>query len=170
MTNVTAVAHGDMPLFLFHLLEFADVDYEIDVAALNDGWSHPGAVDEWSQFILKQTEDDVEQIVHAPRSGIWRLDPSAAGGIRFVRRETDWHDVGGEDEAFYLRIAAEGQFRYPGADLGILVTRGRLQTDEHELTERALGWISGIKSQFEGVPAPLEAELPLPEPFSFKML
>ena len=69
MTNVTAVAYGDMPLFLFHLLEFADVDYQIDVAALNEAWAHPGAVDEWSQFILKQTDDDVEQIVHAPRSG-----------------------------------------------------------------------------------------------------
>ena len=170
MTNVTAVAYGDMPLFLFHLLEFADVDYEIDVAALNDAWGHPGAVDEWSQFILKQTEDDFEQIVHAPRSGIWRLDPEAPGGIRFVRRETDWHDVSGGDEAFYLRIAGEGQYRYPGADLGILVTRGRLQTDEHELTDRALAWISGIKAQFKGVPTPLEAALPPPEPFSFKML
>ena len=35
MTNVTAVAYGDMPLFLFHLLEFMDVDYEIDVDELN---------------------------------------------------------------------------------------------------------------------------------------
>src|SRR5205807_1963285 len=34
MTNVTAVAYGDMPLFLFHLLEFMDVDYEIDDRAL----------------------------------------------------------------------------------------------------------------------------------------
>jgi hypothetical protein len=159
-----------MPLFLFHLLEFAEVDYEIDVAALNDAWSHPGAVDEWSQFILKQTDDDIELITHAPRSGIWRLDIEVPGGIRFVRRETDWHTVSSESEAFYLRIAAEGQYRYPGADLGILVTRGRLQTDDHELTERALTWIRGIKSQFTGVPAPVEAELPAPEPFSFKML
>ncbi len=170
MTNVTAVAYGDMPLFLFHLLEFADVDYEIDVAALNEAWAHPGAVDEWSQFILKQTDDDVELITHAPRSGIWRLDATAPGGIRFVRRETDWHTVGSEDEAFYLRIAAEGQFRYPGADLGILVTRGRLQTDEHELTERALTWIRGIKAQFEGVPVSAEATPPPTEPFAFKML
>ncbi len=170
MTNVTAVAYGDMPLFLFHLLEFADVDYDIDVAALNEAWAHPGAVDEWSQFILKQTDDDVELITHAPRSGVWRLDSDAPGGIRFVRRETDWHTVGSENEAFYLRIAAEGQYRYPGADLGILVTRGRLQTDEHELTERALTWIKGIKAQFVGVAAPIEAELPAPEPFSFKML
>ena len=41
MTNVTAVAYGDMPLFLFHLLEFMDVDYEIDVDDLNAGWAQP---------------------------------------------------------------------------------------------------------------------------------
>jgi hypothetical protein len=170
MTNVTAVAYGDLPLFLFHLLEFSGVDYELDVPALNEAWAQPGVVDEWSQFILKQTDEAVELISQAPRSGIWTLDPAAPGGIRFVRRETDWHTVSSEDEAFYLRIAAEGQYRYPGADLGILVTRGRLQTDEHELTDRALAWISGIKAQFSGAPAPADARYPSAEPFSFKML
>src|SRR6185436_1182935 len=62
MTNVTAVAYGDMPLFLFHLLEFMDVDYEIDVDELNAGWAQPSAIDEWSQFILKDTADVVELI------------------------------------------------------------------------------------------------------------
>ena len=56
---------------------------------------------------------------------------------RFARRDTDWHTVTDESEAFYLRIAATGQYRYPGADLGILVTRGRFMDDEHELLDRA---------------------------------
>ena len=60
MTNVTAVAYGDMPLFLFHLLEFLDVEYEIDVDALNGGWAAPEAIDAWSQFILKDTADKTE--------------------------------------------------------------------------------------------------------------
>ena len=172
MTNVTAVAYGDMPLFLFHLLEFLDVDYEIDVDALNAGWAAPEAIDAWSQFILKDTADKTELITGAPRSGIWRLDPSMHGGIRFVRGETDWHTVADEDEAFYLRIAHEGGYRYPGADIGILVTRGRLQTDDHALTERALTWITGIKRQFETAPLQAAAPVPVraPEPFSFKML
>ena len=173
MTNVTAVAYGDMPLFLFHLLEYMDVDYEIDVDALNEQWARPGAIDEWSQFILKDTADKVELITEAPASGIWRLDPSAHGGIAFVRRETDWHSVADEDEAFYLRIAQAGGYRYPGADIGILVTRGRLQTDDHELTDRARTWIDGIKRQFWTAPLPTgEAPPPVrdPEPFSFKML
>jgi biotin carboxylase len=170
MTNVTAVAYGDMPLFLFHLLEFMGVDFDIDVAALNDGWARPGAVDDWSQFILKETDDVTEHIVHAPRSGVWTLDPRAPGGARFVRRETDWHTVSSEDEAFYLRVASEGQIRYPGADLGILVTRGRLMNDDHELTDRAHAWINGVKAQFSGAPVPPEAPVPAPGPFSFKML
>ena len=76
-----------------------------------------------------------------------------------------------EDEAFYLRIATAGGYRYPGADIGILVTRGRLQTDDHELTDRARTWIVGIKKQFSTVKAPAET-VPVrePDPFSFKML
>ncbi len=172
MTNVTAVAYGDMPLFLFHLLEFLDVDYEIDVDELNAGWAQPTAIDEWSQFILKDTAHVVELITEAPRSGIWRLDPEAHGGISFLRSETDWHTVGAEAEAFYLRIAQSGGYRYPGADIGILVTRGRLQTDDHELTERARTWINGIKRQFLTAPLADASAPPVraPEPFSFKML
>ena len=168
MTNVTAVAYGDMPLFLFHLLEFMDVDYEIDVSDLNERWSQPQAIDAWSQFILKQTDDTVERITHAPTSGIWRLAPD--GSMGFVRRDTDWHAVADEREAFYLRIAAAGSYRYPGADLGILVTRGRLMDEDHNLTDRAHAWITGVKAQFTGEAAAPAAPVPPPEPFSFKML
>lgn len=31
MTNVTVGAYADVPLFLFHLLEFMDVSYSINV-------------------------------------------------------------------------------------------------------------------------------------------
>ena len=124
MTNVTAVAYGDMPLFLFHLLEYMDVEYEIDVDELNTRWARAQNVDAWSQFILKQVEDDVERIVEAPPSGIWRMADN--GSITYVRRDTDWHNVVDEREAFYLRIADAGGYRYPGADLGIIVTRGRV--------------------------------------------
>jgi len=167
ITNVTAVAYGDMPLFLFHLLEFMDVDYEIDIDELNDRWAQPANIDDWTQFILKQTDDRVERITAAPASGIWRMADDHS--MTYARRETDWHTVADEQEAFYLRIAGAGQYRYPGADLGILVTRGRFLDDEHELTDRARWWIDGVQAQFTSVP--LE-EVPSisPEPFGFKML
>jgi biotin carboxylase len=167
ITNVTAVAYGDMPLFLFHLLEFMDVDYEIDVDELNDRWARTQNIDEWTQFILKQTDDAVELITAAPSSGIWRQD---GGGITFLRRETDWHSVSSPADAFYLRIAGAGHYRFPGADLGILVARGLFMSKNHQLLDRARSWIAGIKAQFRSVPPGEEAPVTKPEPFGFKML
>ncbi len=168
ITNVTAVAYGDMPLFLFHLLEFMDVEYEIDVDELNERWAQPANIDDWTQFILKQTDDRVELITRAPPSGIWRMSTNKS--ITHVRRDTDWHTVADEQEAFYLRIAGPGQFRYPGADLGILVSRGRFLDDEHELVDRARDWIDGIQGEFMSVSPGQEAPQVRPEPFGFKML
>lgn len=169
ITNVTAVAYGDMPLFLFHLLEFMDVDYDIDVDELNHRWAQAHHLDEWTQCILKQTHGPTELVTEAPPSGIWRME--GGGGIGYARRETDWHTIGDANEAFYLRIASRGGYRYAGADLGILVTRGRFMDDEHELLDRARSWITGIKGEFRSVP--FESEPPVviePEPFGFKML
>ena len=170
ITNVTAISYGDMPLFLFHLLEFMDVDYELDVDELNERWTQPANIDEWAQFVLKESEDRVELIATAPPSGRWRMTDD--GGVAFVRPDTDWHTVADETEGFYLRIAGEGQYRYKGADLGIFVTRGRLMDDAYELTERAKGWIGGIKDTFVGEPIAPEAPVPIPDrdPFGFKML
>jgi hypothetical protein len=96
---------------------------------------------------------------------------NGAGRMSFARRDTDWHTVADEAEAFYLRIAGVGQYRYPGADLGIMVTRGRFMDDDHELLDRARSWISGIKQEFASVPpGPEEPPAVRPEPFGFKLL
>ena len=81
MTNVTAGAYADMPLFMFHLLEYLDVDYEIDVEEINERWAQASSVDIWSQLIVKQTHDTVELINDAPRTGIWKLDDETGGGL-----------------------------------------------------------------------------------------
>ncbi len=169
MTNVSSLAYGDMPLFLFHLLEWMGVDYELDVDELNARWAEPENVDAWAQFILKDTDDEVELITSAPRSGVWRMGDD--GLLTFARSATDWHGLTDESEAFYLRIAETGGYRYHGADLGILVTRGRLMTDDHELTDRARAWIDGVKAQFESVPVEVPTfAIPRPDPFGFKLL
>jgi biotin carboxylase len=166
MTNVTAGAYADLPLFLFHLLEYLDLDYEIDVDDINERWSREAAVDVWSQIILKETSSSVDLLTSAPRSGVYRLAPD--GTADFLRPAWDWHGMHRETEAFYLRILAPGDFRYSGADLGALVTRGRLQTDDNRLERRCADWIAGIRGQFAGTPVvPLQAPAPVRE--SFKM-
>jgi biotin carboxylase len=145
MTNVTAGAYADVPLFLFHLLEFMDVDYVIDIEEINERWRELAAVDVWAQLIMKEPVDSVERILRAPTTGTYHLDED--GRISFARVSNDWHEVTHEDEAFFLRVYGPGEYRFKGADLGILVTKGRMQSADG-LTERGRHWIGGIRAEY----------------------
>lgn len=147
MTNLITSTYGGCPIFLFHLLEFMDVDWEIDLQAIQERWSE---FDDWSQLILKYPKDEVSMITRAPASGIWQMD--GKGEISLVRKSIDWFLVSDENEAFYLRVYTGGDYRYYGADMGILVSRGRMQTDDRKLTERAKQWAAAINRKFECVP------------------
>jgi len=162
LTNLITSTYGGVPLFLFHLLEFLDIDYEVDLNEIQARWADFAP---WSQLVLKQTEDTVGVITQAPASGRWRMNDD--GAIHFVRHERDWHTVTHEQEAFYLRVSGVGEHCYQGCDLGILVMPGRVQTDARRLSERARAWTAGIKAHFQRRPstpaAPL-ASLPLRTP------
>ena len=120
MTNVTCRAYADIPLFLFHLLEFMDVDYEVDVDEINERWRDLAAVDVRAQLIMKEPVDSVERPPGAHPDRHLEDD----GSLRFVGVTNDWHDVTHEDECFFLRVYGPGDYRFKGADLGVLVTKG----------------------------------------------
>ena len=168
MTNHAAFAHADAPLFLFHLLEFSGQDFEIDVEELNARWADPDFIDYWSQLVIKHVPDSVDRVTAAPASGIWRMNSD--GSVAYSR--FDYHRRAGEseEEAFFLRITRPGDYRYEGADLGILIMRGRSMNDDFTLSDRARKWIDGIVGQFHGEPlAPAKAE-EAPQPGAFKIL
>jgi len=148
LTNHAAFAHADVPLFLFHLLEFSGVDFELDLDELNARWADPRFIDSWSAVVLKSTAPEIERVTAAPSSGLWRLGGS--GGVSYRRFEYRRAAVESENDGLYLRITGPGDWRYEGADLGILVTRGRLMTDEFKLNERALAWIEGLSGRYSG--------------------
>ena len=155
LTNLITSTYGGCPMFLFHMLEFMDVDWEIDLRRVQKRWAE---FDNWSQLILKYPVDAVEMITRAPASGIWRMN--ARGEIALVRKSIDWFLVSGESEAFYLRVYTAGDYRYHGADMGILVSRGRMQTDTRKLKVRARQWARAINAQFHCVPLPKSAPPP----------
>jgi len=167
MTNHAAFAHADAPLFLFHLLEFSGVPFDLDIEELNARWAEPENIDSWSQMVIKHTEDSVEILTDAPQSGIWRMSPG--GEVEFNRFDYHRRAVGSENEAFFLRILNTGDYRYEGADLGILVTRGRLMDNNFNLTPRAVQWIDGIRGHFKAQPVVSDAAPQIPEN-SFKLL
>jgi len=109
---------------------------------------------------------DVEQLTGAPRTGIWRFEDS--GAIAFARWGNDWHSLQDETEAFFLRVLAPGDYTYPGADLGVLVARSRMQDDDNRLTDRARQWIAGIQSQFTGAPVAPQEQKPPSGALAFK--
>ncbi|MGA7269386.1 MAG: biotin carboxylase, partial [Aestuariivirga sp.] len=160
MTNLITSTYGGCPVYMFHLLEFMGVDWELDLSSVQQRWAE---FDNWSQLILKYPVDRVEMITKAPASGIWRMNDK--GDISLVRKSIDWFLVSGEDEAFYLRVYTAGDYRYHGADMGILVSRGRFQTDDRKLTDRAKAWVSAIHRQFEAIPVS-GSSAPVPPPMN----
>ena len=164
LTNLITSTYGGCPMFLFHMLEFMDADWEMDLARVQERWAE---FDNWSQLILKYPHDKTEMITRAPASGIWQMD--AAGDIWLVRKSIDWFLVSGEHEAFYLRVYTAGDYRYKGADMGILVSRGRMQTEDRRLTGRATSWARAIHRQFECVPVSAAAIAAPPPTTTAKM-
>jgi hypothetical protein len=59
--------------------------------------------------------------------------------------------VTSENECFFLRVYGPGDYRFKGADLGILITKGRMQTAAG-LTERCRRYIAGIRSHYISEP------------------
>lgn len=149
ITNHAVFALADAPLHHFHILEWMDVDYELNVDALNARWAKQENTDSWSQLIIKHTKKTIEQVTAAPRSGIWQIFDN--GHIRFNRMDTHRRAVESENEAFFLRITNTGDYLYEGADMGILVTRGRMMTDNFNLNQRAKTWINAIHNNYTSI-------------------
>lgn len=168
MTNHAAFAYADVPLFLFHLLEFSGIDFELDVEELNARWANPHFIDSWSQLVIKHTTDHVDVITHAPATGIYRM--SADGAVSYHRFDYHRQAIESENEAFFLRISGPGDYRYEGADLGILITRGRSMNEDFTLNERARNWIRGIKQYYAAKPITTVPLDDVPAPGAFKIL
>jgi hypothetical protein len=154
ITNVTAGAYADVPLFLFHILEYMNVDFDLDIDEINERWEELASGDLWSQMVMKETDDIVQLLTATPRTGQYSLD--ASGGLVFRRSALDWHQLQNEREAFFLRVYGPGDYRWKGADLGVLVTKGRLQVDsaagKSALTIRARHLIDSIRAEYAGTP------------------
>jgi hypothetical protein len=92
------------------------------------------------------------------------------GSISYDRFDYHRQAIESEQEAFFLRITGPGDYRYEGADLGILITRGRSMTDDFDLNERASDWIKGIKRLYAAKPLTEVQREAAPEAGSFKIL
>src|SRR6201993_1277380 len=170
LTNHAKFAMTDVPLFLFHMLEWLDVPYEIDTHELTNRWAEAESIDSWSQLVIKHTRKTLELATEAPQSGIWEMKKN--GNILFKKMDAHRQSVVGDNEAFYMQITQKDDYLYEGADLGILVLRGRLMSDNFELSERAKRWIRALRAKYKAdmIDLGLLTEEDLLETDGFKML
>lgn len=170
LTNHAEFATKDCPLFLFHMLEWLNLPYEININELTNKWLEPKNIDSWSQLVIKHTIKTLELVTKAPKSGIWEIKKN--GNIIFKKSDAHRQSIGGDNEAFFLQITQKDDYLYEGADLGILVMRGRLMSEDFKLTERAKRWINALKEEYktEIIDASLLSEIDLIDDGSFKRL
>ena len=72
ITNHAVFALADAPLICFHILEWMDVEYNLECKS-SRRWAKQENIDGWSQLIVKHTEDTIEYVIDAPTSGIWKM-------------------------------------------------------------------------------------------------
>jgi len=165
ITNHAVFALSDAPLFLFHLMEWMKQPYRLPIRTINSRWAKAENIDSWGQIVIKHTKDTIEYVHEAPRTGIWEMQES--GNISFSRMDSHRRAVEVAEEAFFMRIINKGDYLYEGADMGILVMRGRLMDDQFQLTSRAKQWISEIRNGYSSTlydekTVNLESQFPAP--------
>jgi hypothetical protein len=151
LTSQAALDAGEVPLLLYHLLEWLGTDYQVDVADFNGRWLAPPQTAAWGQLIIEHTAQTAEVVGGVPESGIWRL--AGNGAVSLARRAFHPHDVSDETEALFLRTVDSGQVASVGRSLGRLLTCSRLLTDDWQLGSRAAAWVRGFRQHFDS-PAP----------------
>src|SRR5699024_6388318 len=100
----------------------------------------------------KETAPITEYITHSPLTGQYCLDQY--GTLAYKRAALDWHPLQNGNEAFFLRIFGAGDYRWKGADLGVLVTKNPLQTNvggPDALSTRAKHFIDSSRAMYAGI-------------------
>ncbi len=147
MTNLSDFCTENIPLFLFHLLEYdPEVELEIDVEAFNRKVLTAGASGVSSQAILKYTEKSLKIATVTPESGVYFMD----GDGKLTLKKTGWNrrEALGENEAYILRIMDPGEYVYEGADLAILFVNQVIGKKGGGLNREGEKWVSALKNLF----------------------
>ena len=94
ITNVTAGAYADVPLFLFHILEYMNVDFDLDVDEINERWEELASATSGARWSSRRPTTIVQRLTATPRTGQYSLD--ASGALVFRRAALDWHQLQNE--------------------------------------------------------------------------
>lgn len=147
MTNQSNFSEQNIPLFLFHLLEYdQNIELTLSVDEFNQAMLKQGADGVAAQMILKYTDEPLKKIVRAPVSGVYQLidDQLQLKQASYERREAL-----ADNEAFIMRISDQGDYAYHGGDLAIMFNNQTIRNEEGKLNHNGQSWVAALKNTFE---------------------
>jgi hypothetical protein len=148
MTNMSDFSANNIPLFLFHLLEYDPaVDLTLDVNAFNEKMLAEGASGTAAQVILKYLEKKLQIITQAPVSGVYRMKDD--GSLELKTPGYNRREALAPDEAFILRIMGLGEYAYKGGDLSIMFINQVIRTDDGKLNPVGTRWVDALQGTFK---------------------
>lgn len=148
MTNLSDFSAENIPLFLFHLLEFEpEIDLKLDVNDFNQAILAQGASGTAAQVILKYTDEMLKIITQAPVSGVYTLDSD--GILALKQPGYNLRDALAENEAYLLRIMAAGEYAYQGGDLAILFLNRVIREPQGKLNAEGEQWLNALQRNFQ---------------------
>jgi biotin carboxylase len=147
MTNMADFSIAQVPLFLFHLLEYdPDIDLQMDISAFNQAVLAQGAMGTAAQVILKYTDAPLKIITAAPASGVYVM--SNDGHLSLQRAGTNRREALAENQAYILRIMTTGEYAYKGGDLAIMFVNQIIRSPEGRLNPAGEQWGAALKNAF----------------------
>jgi len=148
MTNLSDFSAANIPLFLFHLLEYdADVELKLDANEFNLAMLARGAVGTASQVILKYTDEPLQIITHSPSSGVYAMDED--GNLNLQHSSHNRRDALAYNEAFVMRIMNTDEYAYKGGDLAIMFLNRVIRTPQGQLNADGELWVNALQRSFE---------------------
>jgi hypothetical protein len=143
LTTLSCAASGQLPLVLFHLLEYSEAD--LDLTSLIGAQQQQPIDTPWSSLILKYRVERSAKVTTGPRGGIWTRNER--GGVSFGRRSSRCLTLTGADEALVQRVARPGLRLCAGDDLARIIVRDHVLDANNGLNERARAWAQGVEDQ-----------------------
>jgi hypothetical protein len=151
LTNVNDFSERQLPLFLFHLLEYdAEVELGLDITAYNRRALFEGAGGMNSQLVFKHVDDAMQRVAAAPVSGVYRLTDDDR--LQLVRRGHERRQATAAEEGFVLRLMAQGEVAYPGGDLAVVCLNQIVRGADGTLNEVGARWARALGLAFARSP------------------
>lgn len=133
------IMEQEAPLLLFHLAEWLDITYEVDVDEVNRRWMDLPQRRSLSFLYMHHVKESRTSPIP---TGVYRINSDQT--VVFARPESTLPNLN-EDEGFWFSVAPEMQVLQKGHEVGGLLLPERVTTEDNSLNAKTTAWISGLR-------------------------